>query len=1481
MSNIENQICQAVDIIVQRAMSQAEFDRTIQGTVLSCIDATIGKYKIKYQDSTFYAYSSNAEVTYSNGSSVYILVPGNDMSRDKTILGTTKRLGTNYINTVTGQDTYNIIGNNVVYTNDNDLGFISYDTYQTEETIVLYDKNVEDNILQLDTMGFNDYITQASHLICGATFRTELPLEQQSSGDYGIIFTLNFKDRTTQEPVSKYYVVNADKMTGNPYKLLYDTEQVGYFEIDGSNFIEVESIVLFAKNFPTDPSTEQKDYKKDIFIKNFKLYAATHMTDEELGSYSLTLLTPQGTYFKEGVTTSETKKVIQAQVKVKGKVVDPNSQLLSYYWFSEKADVTTTSSEYNSYGGQGWKCLNSEKIGTNLNQNNKWQDDNDTHYVMAKYIPVKEKRYKCVVVYDGNSFSKEVTFKNYDAEYSLEIVSDSGTIFYLDSGNPILTCNVRNKTGNIIDNIEDFKFAWYSIDNTGYYKAEQAMKESSRKLNPPINTITNFKIYKCNVYNSDNSFVGVASIKLSNLLETQDSLYTLMIENGTRVFKYDENGIGPTSDLQENPIILPELTFTIHDNSTGTEIKGESLPNSSAKWYVPNTDSMLKGLGESSSINMIEQVDIFTGTSLSYDVAETYQIDNQRNNIELKVDYEGNQLIARTNFLFIKEGESGTNGTSFVCRIVPNVSSDKIMPKPQLIANIGKKFDLNFNPLPANKWFRAQLWRDGDLIFDDWQDGSTKDTNEVVTIFDWSIMNNKYGRYATNTAVTESSNINVSTPTVISSVVFDSQPISKPSYLDGSDIAISNIVRVGLKYGEKEFYSSITIPTIEKADGCTVDITGGFDYVIYGSDGSNPKYDNSKPFIISIYDTNGVDISSNCNFNWSTESYIYEKVENNKWIAKELNLLTINKYKQNAISGQFKNRCFIEPARQIDGSCLSSAVCCVVKLNSKLIAKIRIPVHMYLNRFGLASVNGWDGNSVTIDEDGGFILAPQMGAGTKDENNKFTGVVMGEVKEANQSKVDTGLVGYSQGQRSFFLDAETGKTILGVAGEGQIILDPTEKEAVIRSGNYSIEDRAGMEINLTQPYINFGSGRFNVSPQGYLSCSGAKVEGEIHAIIGNDDDNNKNEIKFSDNDSFIHFRKKSYDEQYSFECRLSPNEFYIRSQNNFDEEDYSGMEYNNGTLEIIGKITATSGTIGGWQIQEDKIVAKNGRLILYADGRILGVKGDNNSPAGSIASETDEEKTEVLGGKINFYRKRESTKEDWNSSNKENIQEGSIYTNSKYDGGLCLSSKGSRPLSFSIGGNVVAQFKCDGVGDNGPIDPRLAFVTQKGDNLIEKSAIYRNKIMTQNIEFYDSPLLTESQDVVGAINELFQLGGKTDDLSAEPNAKGRLRGITDTGDKFIIYIEKISLEDPNVVEEETYEYFYEKETFVKPITHSYTYTQGKVTTTIIVKAEFKKDIITKLFNAQGDLLMTVDYNKEGYGEVLSCKDKYGDDLRWW
>jgi hypothetical protein len=54
---------------------------------------------------------------------------------------------------------------------------------------------------------------------------------------------------------------------------------------------------------------------------------------------------------------------------------------------------------------------------------------------------------------------------------------------------------------------------------------------------------------------------------------------------------------------------------------------------------------------------------------------------------------------------------------------------------------------------------------------------------------------------------------------------------------------------------------------------------------------------------------------------------------------------------------------------------------------------------------------------LTIDEENGIILSTMMGAGYKDDENRFNGVVMGDVRTVlDGNNVDTvGLYGFNEG----------------------------------------------------------------------------------------------------------------------------------------------------------------------------------------------------------------------------------------------------------------------------------------------------------------------------------------------------------------------------------------------------------------------------------------------------------------------------------
>lgn len=120
-----------------------------------------------------------------------------------------------------------------------------------------------------------------------------------------------------------------------------------------------------------------------------------------------------------------------------------------------------------------------------------------------------------------------------------------------------------------------------------------------------------------------------------------------------------------------------------------------------------------------------------------------------------------------------------------------------------------------------------------------------------------------------------------------------------------------------------------------------------------------------------------------------------------------------------------------------------------------------VPIHLSLNVYGLASLNSWDGNVVEIDENKKYVLAPQVGAGTKNlEDNTFTGILIGQEEtynNDNEVQSNLGLLGYNHGKQSIFLDAKTGDATFGLPEDDAVSEDNslTEGRIELRPGGIS------------------------------------------------------------------------------------------------------------------------------------------------------------------------------------------------------------------------------------------------------------------------------------------------------------------------------------------------------------------------------------------------------------------------------------------
>lgn len=137
------------------------------------------------------------------------------------------------------------------------------------------------------------------------------------------------------------------------------------------------------------------------------------------------------------------------------------------------------------------------------------------------------------------------------------------------------------------------------------------------------------------------------------------------------------------------------------------------------------------------------------------------------------------------------------------------------------------------------------------------------------------------------------------------------------------------------------------------------------------------------------------------------------------------------------------------------------------------------PIIITQNCYASPVLDAWNG-SLTIDEKNGTILSTAVGAGKKETDNSFSGVLMGDIGKGLQFDTDNmsglGLYGFNFGAQSFCLSVD-GTAFFGKAGRGRIHIDgdsgtiaSASYEQVRRNGAYPTS--AGMLIDLDDGFIH-------------------------------------------------------------------------------------------------------------------------------------------------------------------------------------------------------------------------------------------------------------------------------------------------------------------------------------------------------------------------------------------------------------------------
>ena len=992
MSNLADGLYKVISNEASNQLSQYQADKTISGEIFSIVDVTKGEYKVRYQDGIWSAFSQG-KTKYKIGDNVLVKIPLGDFSKTKYIEGYT------YNTDITASNESNQIEESfspdwsVIYEQNwsSEMGLIAYDgaDHKSEITLFVADDTTSHSV-------FQQYANRGTEFRISAEFMTTF-VDAKTTGNYGLRLTFATSKEDSPEVT---YTLDTSLFNGDPYRNSYWAPQTILLTVPKRYLTGLRKIVFFQEGF-TDYDPAGNSTQPNIYCRNFKA-EWINVTDLTDSPYYLTVATPQGMVFTDNYPS------LTLQVKLmSGSESLMSKSSCSCLWYIEDPGILIGSEQYEKAGGIGWRRIQKDKF--------------NTITISRSECPAATTNFKVVVIYNEDKIlSKEISLINLTSQYDLYLDLTSDTILEIkDKKNDTLTVSGL----------------WYVELPDTTRIAVGDTKFSSLDLTPYL-AYPWIKVY-CDVFDGSTK---VSVLNWTNYRSNdEDELPNFILQySGDDVFHYDANGdiydVTEYDDIEH--VLRCNIATSQADSLTFTMrwLDGDKKPITTEQEFK---DSMMRSVWVDAGDN-----------SLHFKVRTKFYEMLNNNTVYVRLTaLDGTYVDYEKEISFLKDGDQGTNGTTYLCLIRPIDLNSEV-----------KHIDKVALQYANGKWetdqiaFKAFVYCNGELIE---QRADKADFNISYT---WQTRNVEI--------VTAGQNIYHK----ISVKAMPNGGIDKYSsggkYTRTGSTSLTPEVMGG-------FYAKVQVDIRYKAESQTsiyayypIDVcVGGLNlaavtyqapqYIKYTSSGVNPQYDSS-PLAFSYNGANGT-IESLSGFlgvwnNYLTPASHYTGENNSVGLLK----MSVNK-------------------------------------NTYLLHS----VFMYLNPYGNEAINSWDGTTVEIDNAGGTILAPQIGAGTKNTSNQFSGVVMG--KDSVQNK--TGLYGYKDGINTFAL-TEDGKASFGT--KGQIAIDG--ENAQITGKNSGADNGQYMTINL----VNMGNGtyaiqigdKFLVDYEGNLKCINANVAGTITATAG-------------------------------------------------------------------------------------------------------------------------------------------------------------------------------------------------------------------------------------------------------------------------------------------------------------------------------------------------------------------------------------------
>lgn len=1003
MDQITNNLFQAIDILVAAQISKLKYDTTVTGEVIGISDDEPNKYDIQINETTIIQAYADNQASYISGTQVTVLVPENNYENKLIILGA-------YSGTQEEQYTYtNPLDQLIIY--DKKTIEKSYDaqSIQTDLTkpwiTYSYDNAIEDYISE-KFLGFT------------TTIVSEQLDDNLIEENYGLIFIIN-DDRNfnifnkikanfplNQREESQVYYLDNSYLLGDSYNYLDGFPVSFSIKLENFNNIKIKTIDVYRYNQCNNVFVDYIDptislcYPKDLIQSNSIILNA----DRDL------------TYKGQTNSAEELERRIDSKLIFKApdkevysfyppSILDENI-IIKYRWYRYNE-----TEEGDEIGGVNWEYLGDENNLSYLNITLNNQVKTDQIKLIAQYKITNAETEAEETAEDTWTFLAEnsLTFKNLENALSeetaslidlleIKLLDDKYNGFYNLYGNDYKATLDNTFLPKLKVYYEKTFISWNEEqDRTKWY-----FPISSTMIKPVFSLYTLTSQYEPNKYYLKTTGIDSETGDSIDIYKISDSVF----QDETLTY-YEKYEVPEEIDEEGNTSYKTEYSVFNFDTPVGKYYKQSDkyVKITEKEQYLSNMQ--LYELNPEYFIvdAQYEEIDgyyvITTGKSeIGFSIKENYEALLSNNTVRCQVYKNINNPIIYNLQKTLYFGLGQTSGTNYSFSI--KVLNQKSAALPCVEGTEGTS-SITIKAFLTEKSNGAESLLSPNSVKWSWFSQTANISNRYSLNNIFEIPNNGIDT-ADNIVTIRRFNNKVDHFAILQADV-EVNGITLTAYLP---------IGAYMKYDQNLFLNGAT-------------------RIVYDNTGKNPSLDSTTPY--QIYD------SSNNKFNEEVQWRVYEpvipkdsQVQEDKYYTlskqfswdKDNNILTMN----DLFPSNIKALClegYYNKKKLNDED---------IFISEEEAAIWYQPILIVQNAYAFNYINSWRGDKVEIGET--HILASFLGAGKKNFDNSFTGVVLGTVEEefGNQQAL-TGLYGFQRGIQRFAFN-ENGEVLIA-DGQGNKI----------------------------------------------------------------------------------------------------------------------------------------------------------------------------------------------------------------------------------------------------------------------------------------------------------------------------------------------------------------------------------------------------------------------------------------------------------